>query len=448
MKRVPAFCLAVAASVSSARPAPPTPTAAAPAELTIAVAGDSLPFFSREAIEGTRGWQSIGSLLRSATVAITNLNGACCTEHGVPREEDPILLGTSSSEAPDALKALGFDLVSLATDHTMDLSEAGMLATRAAFKHAGVATAGSGRDSAEAGAATYLRTAAGVIGFIGVYLGPTRSVNATAARSDIAGRPGANLVRVDERIQLDPATFAALRKALDSTRIPWLSTSGDEIELIDDTLKRGEKTSVDYVVNRNDLARLVGEVKRARFFSSFVVVSVHSRMLDVADNVPSPGFTKVARALVDAGAGAVVGHGLHQLRGVEIYNGAPIFYDVGNFTKAFDGSPQPSTVYERYGQPIDGSLDKLYEVMLLPWAKKLPVWDGAIFTLHVDNKGVREIDLSPIDLGVGLDYRAMGYPRAASAERGAQILDRFAKMSAPLGTTVIIKNGVGVVKLR
>ena len=38
-----------------------------------------------------------------------------------------------------------------------------------------------------------------------------------------------------------------------------------------------------------------------------------------------------ARAYIDAGAAAVVGHHAHNLQGVEIYNGKPIIYNLGNF---------------------------------------------------------------------------------------------------------------------
>ena len=38
-----------------------------------------------------------------------------------------------------------------------------------------------------------------------------------------------------------------------------------------------------------------------------------------------------AHAVVDAGADAVVGHGPHVLRGIELYRGRPIAYSLGNF---------------------------------------------------------------------------------------------------------------------
>ena len=40
---------------------------------------------------------------------------------------------------------------------------------------------------------------------------------------------------------------------------------------------------------------------------------------------------RFARAVIDAGADAVVGHGPHVLRGVEFYRGKPIAYSLGNF---------------------------------------------------------------------------------------------------------------------
>jgi hypothetical protein len=37
------------------------------------------------------------------------------------------------------------------------------------------------------------------------------------------------------------------------------------------------------------------------------------------------------RAVIDAGADAVVGHGPHVLRGIEFYEGRPVVYSLGNF---------------------------------------------------------------------------------------------------------------------
>jgi hypothetical protein len=46
---------------------------------------------------------------------------------------------------------------------------------------------------------------------------------------------------------------------------------------------------------------------------------------------PRGELRRWARAVVDAGADAVVGHGPHVLRGIEFYRGIPIVYSLGNF---------------------------------------------------------------------------------------------------------------------
>jgi hypothetical protein len=46
---------------------------------------------------------------------------------------------------------------------------------------------------------------------------------------------------------------------------------------------------------------------------------------------PRGNLRKWTRAMIDAGADAVVGHGPHVLRGVEFHAGRPIFYSLGNF---------------------------------------------------------------------------------------------------------------------
>jgi Bacterial capsule synthesis protein PGA_cap len=46
---------------------------------------------------------------------------------------------------------------------------------------------------------------------------------------------------------------------------------------------------------------------------------------------PRGDLRRWVRAVIDAGADAVVGHGPHVLRGIEFYRGRPIVYSLGNF---------------------------------------------------------------------------------------------------------------------
>jgi hypothetical protein len=91
-----------------------------------------------------------------------------------------------------------------------------------------------------------------------------------------------------------------------------------------------------------DIARSAAVVDSVRDLVDLLVVTFHggaegSRALHVPVAAESLGseprgdLRAWARAVVDAGADAVVGHGPHVLRGIELYRGKPIAYSLGNF---------------------------------------------------------------------------------------------------------------------
>ena len=53
---------------------------------------------------------------------------------------------------------------------------------------------------------------------------------------------------------------------------------------------------------------------------------------------PPDFLIELAHKSIDSGADAFVGHGPHLLRGIEIYKGKPIFYDLGEFFREWDWS--------------------------------------------------------------------------------------------------------------
>ena len=84
--------------------------------------------------------------------------------------------------------------------------------------------------------------------------------------------------------------------------------------------------------NHKDLTRTVEETKEARRQADIVLVFVHAHEMKGADSKVAAQFVETfARVCIDAGASAVIGHGPHELRGIEVYNGGLIFYSLGNF---------------------------------------------------------------------------------------------------------------------
>ena len=101
-------------------------------------------------------------------------------------------------------------------------------------------------------------------------------------------------------------------------------------------------TTYPFAYDLLDVPRSVAVVDSVRRLVDLLVVTFHGgaegvRALHVhwvAESLgqePRGELRRWTRAVVDAGADAVVGHGPHVLRGIELYRGRPIAYSLGNF---------------------------------------------------------------------------------------------------------------------
>ena len=117
----------------------------------------------------------------------------------------------------------------------------------------------------------------------------------------------------------------------------------------------------------NDLDQARSVVKKAAGEADLVVVQVHmgaegsdktrvrpGNELFFGENRGDP--MKFSRAVIDAGADVVIGHGPHVLRGMEFYNGKLIAYSLGNF--AGGGRTLSRNGVLKYGAILHVSLTK------------------------------------------------------------------------------------------
>ena len=130
-----------------------------------------------------------------------------------------------------------------------------------------------------------------------------------------------------------------------------LTVYGPGTRMVVDSLRRADTTVVVGVIgfatypfapNLLDIPRSVALVDSIRPLVDLLVITFHGGTegdvaIHTADG-PEDLFGEArgdlrrwARAVLDAGADAVVGHGPHVLRGIEFYHGKPIFYSLGNF---------------------------------------------------------------------------------------------------------------------
>jgi hypothetical protein len=118
-----------------------------------------------------------------------------------------------------------------------------------------------------------------------------------------------------------------------------------------DSVRRGDSvtavalvgfTTYPYAYDLLDIARSAAVVDSVRRLADLLVVTFHGgaegasavHVPETAESLagePRGDLRRWARAVIDAGADAVVGHGPHVLRGIEFYRGRPIAYSLGNF---------------------------------------------------------------------------------------------------------------------
>ena len=118
-----------------------------------------------------------------------------------------------------------------------------------------------------------------------------------------------------------------------------------------DSIKRGDSlttvalvgfTTYPYAYNLLDIERSAAVVDSIRPLVDLLVVTFHGgaegakaiRTSEVAESLgrePRGDLRRWARAVIDAGADAVIGHGPHVLRGMEFYRDRLIAYSLGNF---------------------------------------------------------------------------------------------------------------------
>lgn len=243
----------------------------------------------------------VAGIFQAATVSYCNQEGPICDSG----EKHPGKAGStvahlrSTPGTAAALADAGFDVVSLANNHTLDYGVVGLDQTIKLLDRAGIAHAGAGPDLAAA-----RRPASLDVNGLRVVLLSYTSV-CVPSFAATATTPGVAMVRIK-------------------------TTYGVNLRLFQ---QPGSPMSIRTVGEPEDVAVLLDEVKAAKAGADVVIVAWHwgisERWGKLADYQKELG-----RAVIDAGASAVMGHHAHMLLGVEFYRGRPIFYSLGNF--AFD----------------------------------------------------------------------------------------------------------------
>ncbi|CAH2394411.1 CapA family protein [Mesorhizobium ventifaucium] len=409
------------------------------------------------------GFSDIVKILCDADVTFGNMetlifdirkfNGSPEAEHGGAYHISVPELG------PD-LKAMGFNVVGRANNHTLDWGLEGMRETSRVLDESGIVHAGSGENLAQAGAARFLETARGRAALVSLAATFAPMSRACDPAGEAPGRPGLNALRLTQSIVVPPEMLETLRRVRDALPGYKVGETDPNRVVVDGKIyKRGNKAGYSYEADRRDVADILRNVRRGKQFSDFCMVTNHCHNPGNWSQEPADYEQAFAHQMIDAGADAYVGHGPHLLRGIEIYKGRPVLYSLGNFFYDDLRTPVGADMFEAYGR--DPRVDTDAEVTVDEEAKGYPTAQGFVEALsspvyyqsvitvsHFEQNQLAELRLYPVELGYSKRFANRGIPRLVTGSQANAILERLKMLSEPFGTQIAVENDVGVVRLR
>jgi poly-gamma-glutamate synthesis protein (capsule biosynthesis protein) len=373
---------------------------------------------------------------------------------------------TSPSGCLDDLIRMGFNLVGRANNHAADWGPDGVLETSRACAAAGVAHAGAGRTLAEARRPAYLDLPGGKVALLAV---ATATGNATyragAQRPDCQGRPGVSCVRFEEFATLPSDAMAQLTALAAQTRYEKdkrhhvdLGFRGADapgtFSIGGVKFKSGDGFGDTWEAHQGDVEDVLRYVRDARRQADVVLMSFHGHESTAEhDDMPPSLHRDFCRACIDAGCDAVIGHGPHRLRGVEVYKERPIFYSLGNFIfENEEAAIQPADFYERLGLDPMTSLpadayDRRNSRGRGGFAADRAYWESVVAVWEFADGRLGDVCLYPVDLSFGRPRSQRGRPVLAEGALAESILSRMDALSRPLGARVARDGrGCGVVR--
>ena len=396
------------------------------------------------------GFETVRSFISRGDVRFFNLETTLNTAGSSPAAQHSG--GSYLRAEPGVLeiaRSFGFNMTTFNNNHAFDFEAGGFLSTLESIEASGFVNAGCGRSLPLAAAPAYLTTPAGRAALI--------SVSTSFAPSDVAGdpsecfpgRPGVNGLRTKREILVTAGQMRCIQQIADDTGVNavydndrkdgYLPELEDGVfELAKLTFRQSDTPGKRTVINGADLKRTTDSITRAKKEADFVIVSLHNHEIDdVIENVPEH-LVKFCRSCIDAGASAVICHGPHVMRAVEIYKGRPIFHSLGDFVLQLNSIPfAPAEFYQKHGVEVDAGVKELLRVRSNDGKRGLmynrPAMETFVPYFEMERGELTRLELLPVELGFDDREEMRGIPRPAA---DPSFMERLARLSAPFGTVM------------
>lgn len=192
------------------------------------------------------------------------------------------------------------------------------------------------------------------------------------ANNHITDQGGRGLTETREELtKLGLAYSGASDATIDENSVKVIERSGQKIALI----------GLSMVYHDFDLLAATTLIQEAKKNVDLVIVNIHWGT--EYQHQFNKQQQKIGRALIDAGADIIIGHHPHVVQGMEIYQGKPIFYSLGNFI--FDQYFSPDT-QQGLAVKLNIETDKIL-VSLFPLQSQ-----GAVVNLMSDQEKIKFLD--------------------------------------------------------
>ena len=279
------------------------------------------------------------------------------------------------------------------------------------------------------------------------------------------GRGGEARQAVNSSLRLTQYNGVTADQMTQLRAMPGAVAQGDTVSVFGQnfrvTPKPGEYT---YDINAEDERDILRNIKTGKQCSDFLVATIHWHQNRYAfqhysfDHYPAEFEIKLAHEAIDMGADTFVGHGIHTIKGVEIYKGKPIFYGVSNYV--FQSQIMPMFALEP-GPPVEsgrGGADAQQRSRIVglgeenelrwAWLQQPDNLEALLTTSHFENGALTEVRIYPVDIGLTpRPGSQLGIPRKPTPEIAQKILEHVVKYSKPFGTKIVIENGVGIIRI-
>lgn len=403
-------------------------------------------------------FRALAEVIRGGDFRFTNLEVVIREEEGFPAQ---ISGGTWATARPVVLRDLqdyGFNILAWANNHTLDYLHGGVLAMKGYLDAAGFVHAGAGSNLADAAAVRYLDCGKARVALIAACASYPPGAVAGDQRPDCPGRPGLNPLRFNDVFKVKRETLEQLRLLAKQTGIndrrnvsikEGFTPADPEgtfvlgelrFKIVGDGETPGRCTSP----HPRDFARIKAAIGEAVRSADYTIVSIHSHEFrDGRKDLSATFVEEFARGCIDAGAHAVIGHGPHILRGIEVYQGRPIFYSLGNFIFQNEMVPVlPADFYEKYSlghdATVNEALDKRSDCDRRGLAIDPKVWHSVLPRWTMRDGLLDSLELIPLSLGFGEPRWQRGRPRLTSS---VEPLVEMQRLSAEYGTQFTIQDG-------